>query len=415
MMAPAGMAAGARLAAVAMGLAAAACSSAPKAPASPAAPPGGSAAAAPAPTPADEAALQEARLAAIQHAMNELDEGAQLCWAAAAAVEGYQLAGELAFTIDIAAPPAAARVDLSRDNTKVPRLILCLGQLLAGYAWAPPLHGQAIQLPFKFRAPDGQSVIDRRLVPFTAQGKVSVAVLLDEQNSGNGKVSMFELRLEPGATTELRQAPRAEVWAFLGSATVVDGRGVKTAVAAGDVMLVPASSVRQVTAPADAPLAAVVAVTPGGEEGSARMGALPTPLAPAGAAERKALAPALIVRAADAQRLQRPGGVVSLLLDPVRSRRSEFSAALLSLDAGAAVPLHDHAAETELLYILEGSGTMTVNGVSLAVAPTSVVQVPPGAKHSFTASAPLRAIQLYTPAGPEQRFKAPAPKPARAP
>lgn len=404
------MAARARLAAVAMGLAAA-CSSASKPPASPAAPPGPAE-----PAPADEAALQEARLAAIQHAMNELDEGAQLCWAAAAAVDGYQLAGELAFTIDIAAPPAAARVDLSRDNTKVPRLILCLGQLLAGYAWAPPLYGQAIQLPFKFRAPDGQSVIDRRLVPFTAQGKVSVAVLLDEQNSGNGKVSMFELRLEPGATTELRLAPRAEVWAFLGSASVVDGRGVKTAVAAGDVMLVPASAVRQVTAPAGAPLAAVVAVTPGGEEGSARLGALPTPLVPTGAAERKASAPALIiVRSADAQRLQRPGGAVSLLLDPVRSRRSEFSAALLSLDAGAAVPLHDHAAETELLYILEGAGTMTVNGVALAVAPTSVVQVPPGAKHSFTASAPLRAIQLYTPAGPEQRFKAPAPAPGRAP
>lgn len=360
----------------------------------------------------DEAAQQEARLAAIQHAMNELDEAAQLCWAASAAVDGYQLAGELAFTIDIDRPPRPAQVALARDNTKTPRLIACLEKLLGAYPWAPPLYGQAIQLPFAFRAPDGQNVVDRRLVPFVAQGKVSVAVLLDEQNSGNGKVSMFELALAPGATTELRQTPRAEAWFFLGAAAVLDSRGSKTDVAAGDVMLVPANSLRQVTAPANAPLSAVVVVTPGGHEGSARLGALPTPLATLPAAQRKALAPAVIVRSADSQLLQRPNGSVSLTLDPARTRRGEFSAALLSLGAGASVPLHDHAGETELLYILEGAGTMTVDGVSLAVTPSSAVQVPPGAKHSFTATAPLRALQFYTPAGPEQRFKAaPAPPP----
>ena len=49
------------------------------------------------------------------------------------------------------------------------------------YPWAPPLHGQTIQLPFKFRAPDGQNVIDRPLVPCARRrARSSVAVLLDE-------------------------------------------------------------------------------------------------------------------------------------------------------------------------------------------------------------------------------------------
>ncbi|HET9624096.1 MAG TPA: cupin domain-containing protein, partial [Kofleriaceae bacterium] len=70
------------------------------------------------------------------------------------------------------------------------------------------------------------------------------------------------------------------------------------------------------------------------------------------------------------------------------------------------VPEHVHARESELLYILAGGGTMTVNGVALPVTPTSVVQIPAGARHAFTATSDVRAVQVYTPGGPEQRFKA---------
>jgi quercetin dioxygenase-like cupin family protein len=39
------------------------------------------------------------------------------------------------------------------------------------------------------------------------------------------------------------------------------------------------------------------------------------------------------------------------------------------------------------------------------VTPTSVIQIPPNTKHAFAATAAVRALQVYTPAGPEQRFK----------
>jgi hypothetical protein len=41
----------------------------------------------------------------------------------------------------------------------------------------------------------------------------------------------------------------------------------------------------------------------------------------------------------------------------------------------------------------------------VAVTPTSVIQIPPNTKHAFAATAAVRAVQVYTPAGPEQRFK----------
>ena len=77
----------------------------------------------------------------------------------------------------------------------------------------------------------------------------------------------------------------------------------------------------------------------------------------------------------------------------------------MQMPAGMKVPEHVHANETEMLYILEGAGTMTIAGQDIAVTPTSVIQIPPNTKHAFAASAAVKAVQVYTPGGPEQRFK----------
>ena len=137
---------------------------------------------------------QEERLAAIQKAMNDLKGAAQQCWARVA-TERFDTEGSLDASIDIPAS-GPARVELANDSTHSPKLAACMRDVLAAYAWAPPLHGQAIRLPFKWTAPDGQNVIDRRLVGAASQGKVSVAVLLDENNTGNAAASMFEVRSE---------------------------------------------------------------------------------------------------------------------------------------------------------------------------------------------------------------------------
>ncbi|MEZ4363454.1 MAG: cupin domain-containing protein [Kofleriaceae bacterium] len=387
-------------AALALGLAAALACSAPAGPRPPAP---ARAAAAPAPA-ASEQEQQEERLAAIQHAMNELDEGAQLCWASAAAVDGYQLAGEQAFDIDIGA--AGATVTVARDNTRDARLLTCMRALLAGYGWAAPLRGQTIRLPFAFRAPSGQSVIDRRLVPSLGQGpapQLRVAVLLDEQNTGNDAASMLEVELAAGASTQLRRATRAEAWALLTPALLTDGHGAPQRLEAGDMVLVPAGGVRGLTA-TTAPLRAVLVLTPGGEERIARQGTLPTPLLPAGAPAPTAAQRPIVVRTADATATSRG---VTIYLDPPRTGHPELSASRLTLPAGAAVPSHQHERETELLYVLEGAGALTVGGVPVAVTPTSVLQLPASVPHAFTSTAPVRALQFYTPGGPEQRFKAP--------
>ncbi len=338
------------------------------------------------------AATREETLAAIQKAMTDLDPVAHQCWAAAA-VDRFDIAGSL--TLRIAVGHTDASVSTVSDTVRDAKLGACMVAVLEHYPWAPPLWDQTIQLPFRFTAPDGQNTIDRRLVSPVVQGKLAVAVLLDQTNSGNAAASMVELAIAAGGHTGARIAERAELWYFLADA-IVDGKPV----AAGDMIFVPAGGVRDVAAGA-ADTHAMIVMTPGGREGvKARGGALPTREAADG--DRGRAAP--IARAAAAAKHDGPATIYA---EPATIHADALAASLLALPAGATVAEHVHAKETELLYMLDCAGTMTVNGVALAITPTTVVQIPAGAKHAFTATTACRAPSRSTrrPA-PEQRFKA---------
>lgn len=75
----------------------------------------------------------------------------------------------------------------------------------------------------------------------------------------------------------------------------------------------------------------------------------------------------------------------------------------LEMDAGAAVPEHADATE-EYIHVVQGSGTMTIDGQIYDVAPGTTIYMPPGARVSFqNGDAPLSAIQVF--AGPEPAAK----------
>jgi len=163
------------------------------------------------------------------------------------------------------------------------------------------------------------------------------------------------------------------------------------------MMYVPAGADREV-ASAHGDLHAMVVAVPGGREGAARAGALPT-------RERSAAGPdpasPVILPAAGA----RSAGSTTMFADPDTIHDRALSAAILAVAAGEAIADHVHG-ETELWYVLAGSGTLTVAGVALPVTASSVVQIPKNIRHAFTATTAFRAVQIYTPARPEQRGKA---------
>jgi mannose-6-phosphate isomerase-like protein (cupin superfamily) len=67
-----------------------------------------------------------------------------------------------------------------------------------------------------------------------------------------------------------------------------------------------------------------------------------------------------------------------------------------------------HEPSTEILIAVEASGTLIIDGKAQHLASRQVVAIAPGAKHSYVpdAGTKLVAFQMYTPPGPEERFKA---------
>ena len=74
---------------------------------------------------------------------------------------------------------------------------------------------------------------------------------------------------------------------------------------------------------------------------------------------------------------------------------------------GAELPPHRHDASEELIYVISGRGTMTLGGYRLPVEAGTAFRIPAGIEHSFKVNGdqPVEVVQVYSPAGPEQRFK----------
>jgi peroxiredoxin/mannose-6-phosphate isomerase-like protein (cupin superfamily) len=113
-----------------------------------------------------------------------------------------------------------------------------------------------------------------------------------------------------------------------------------------------------------------------------------------------------VVRGAAAQELSWANGEMHAHLD-AEGAVSPF-AYVGRLDGTAPVAEHMHPGAWEVLAAVEGSGVFTLDGKSYKLQNEQVVVVPPDTKHAYSPSpgSHLRAIQLYSPPGPEQRFRA---------
>src|SRR3954452_10437118 len=71
---------------------------------------------------------------------------------------------------------------------------------------------------------------------------------------------------------------------------------------------------------------------------------------------------------------------------------------------GFAPPLHRHQEEDEMFLVLDGSATFFCDGEQFAAGPGDFVHLPVGLPHTFlvAAGAPLRTLQITTPAGFEE-------------
>jgi mannose-6-phosphate isomerase-like protein (cupin superfamily) len=88
--------------------------------------------------------------------------------------------------------------------------------------------------------------------------------------------------------------------------------------------------------------------------------------------------------------------------------RGQLTVAEFLNPPGFAPPLHRHAVEDEMFYVLSGRAQFQCGGQVLDAGPGDFVMLPVGLAHSFIVGPdePLRALQITTPSGFEEFARA---------
>ena len=360
--------------------------------------------------------LEALQIQAIANALNEFGPAVHTCWARAAA-DDFRLDGQVALTVDFV-EPGQGRAQVASDGVDDAVLTDCLVALWNDYQWpsffAP---GDRIELPpFEFVAPDAQYTVASSHVAVheLAGGKVRARVLLDEDNTGNSQAALSLLALSDAVRVPLHTHSSAELLFVLSGKAVVEGIGASQKVAPGSAIYIPAGTVHGLQHTGEAAMQLLQLYAPGGPEArfkdasgknanqaqgtTAFRGKLPKRGARAQVRDVGAVAPIKILSGM---------AEVRILFDEAQSADKAAYLGVLSAEPGATVPLHRHSESSEYLFVIEGQAEMKIGNRVIPVHPGDGIQIPPGVEHgvSFSGASRFKAIQFYSPAGPEQRFK----------
>ena len=364
------------------------------------------------------------RIAAIEKAVNETKAVRHQCWAYAAA-DNYQVSGRLILGFTFGDGDTAT-IDVVDDGVREPRLVGCVTELYSKYRWPAGVFASSnrIELPFSFKAPDYQYTVHADHVsersppmPPPASGKpatVSVKVLMDEVNTGNGAAAVSLLSVVGDLDMPLhRHARTTEVFYVLsgqGWFYSLDGdrRGVK--VGPGEAVYIAPGTAHGVVHKGDEPWVLVQLFTPSGPQKRYR-GSPPVDVTWVSKDEirrrPKRFARPLVSRKTTDYIIAGGKGRVGFHFDESNTGSKAVYFGVITTTEAIAIPPHKHPGETEIVLMLEGDNVTTVDGEAYPLGPMTLLQVPPGVEHSLDSKdgAAMRVLQFYTPAGPEQRFK----------
>jgi putative monooxygenase len=120
-----------------------------------------------------------------------------------------------------------------------------------------------------------------------------------------------------------------------------------------------------------------------------------------------AIPPPFVVKQSEAPAYVLPGGKGSVRLY-YGAGTTSAALSVLTLAPGAEVAKHVHADSNEMLYIESGEIETIIAGETVRAKAGDAVLILAGFEHSARVVSRfegVRAVQIYTPSGPEQRFK----------
>jgi quercetin dioxygenase-like cupin family protein len=384
------------------------------------------------------AASEEQRVAdSLQSALAAHGADVHRCFEKALA-DTLDVSGKLELAVDVGDAGRVTRAVPAVDEVRSPVLLACLqasAQLWtltgidAGSTVILPLafEGQMAQFSVKVadapdHGPPAPAAKHKGPMPAPAP-PFSVKLLVDEATMHARQASLSMLTVSPASRIAMHKHPGAEIlYVLKGHARVLGPQGTapEKLDEAMAIYIPPAMPHAIENMGRQTPAVMLEVFAPLGPERVYR-----DPKDPAGRAAfevirdaGKATAPDgahfTVATAAKVDPVTVAGGKgkARLLLDQAATGDKSAYLGVLEAEPGTEIPRHNHAGAAELLYVVSGGGgTVTVGSDAIPFAPEQAIQIPEGQPHAvkFGGDDKTVMVQIYAPAGPEQRFKTKGP------
>ncbi len=372
-----------------------------------------------------------------------------------ALADTIDVAGKIELSVDVGAAGRVLKTAPALDEVKSPVLLACLQETALTWSLAGIDPGSTVIVPLAFEgqaaqftvkvadAPDhGPGVPPKPAAPGAKPTPVSkpassrsappfsVKLLVDESTVRARKASLSLLTVSPASRIAMHQHPVAEIlYVRRGHARILSRTGTPPVkLDEGQAIFLPPNTPHVIeNMGRQSPIELLELFTPMGPErvyrdpkdavGRANFEIIRGDANPAGARGGSSGMPAPlelpVVTLAKLEAVALPGGKarVRMGFEPTGVGRSSCYFGLLEADPGAETPRHDHAGSEEILFVLSGGGELTIGSEKMPFGPDEAIYIPEGQPHSVKFAGPDKTVmlQIYAPAGPEQRFKVAAP------
>jgi quercetin dioxygenase-like cupin family protein len=366
-----------------------------------------------------------------------------------ALADTLDVSGKLELAVDVGDGGKVIKAAPARDEVKSPVLLACLTESAATWTIAGIDPGSTVIVPLAFEGQAAQFSIRAKDAPehgpaaaAAAKRKpggppppappFSVKLLVDEATMRAQKAALTQLTIAPANRIAMHRHPGAEViYVLKGHARVLGPSGMgPEKLDEGMAILIPAGMPHAIeNMGRTAPAVLLDAFVPMGPEKVYR-----DPKDPAGRAAFEVIRGATPPAPAGAHfTVASPGealpvfgakGKIRPLLEPAKTGDKGVYVGLLEADPGAEVPRTSHPGSAEILYVLSGGGEVTIGSEKVPFGSDEALHIPDGQPHAakFTGvdrnaqsdkAEPLAKtvmLQIFAPAGPEQRYRAAPPK-----
>jgi quercetin dioxygenase-like cupin family protein len=356
-----------------------------------------------------------------------------------ALADTMEIGGKIELAVDVGQDGKVTKASPALDEAGSPLLVACLQTTAATWSFAGIDPGSTVIVPMDFEAQSAQFTIKAADAPDhgpaapAAKGKkpavspstpapFSVKLLVDEKTMRARQASLSLLSVAPASRIAMHKHPVAEIlYVLKGHARILSQPGTPPErLDEGMAMFIPIGAPHVIeNMGRQAPVVLLDYFVPMGPErvyrdpkdpeGRAGFEVIHGTGDPGGAASGVAAPiPWTVVTAAKIEPITIANGKarVRKLLTPDNTHHTTAYLGILEADPGCEIPRHTHTS-AEIMYVVSGGGVLTLaTAETFPFGPDTAIHVPENTPHQASFNTPDKTviIQLYAPAGPEQRF-----------